>query len=798
MADKRIVDLDPATTQLATDIYEMSDSLGVLSSKKESRAQMLTYIDANAQLGSSAQVTGLDAQLANKANTNGSNATGTWPINITGNSATVTTNANLTGDVTSVGNATTIATVNANVGTFGNATNVGSFTVTAKGQITAASNILITGTSPGGPAGGDLSGTYPNPTVSKINGVSLGSTTATAGNLLIGSGAAWVTNLVSGDATLNSSGALTLATVNATPGTYGDNTHLVNFTVDGKGRITAASQIPFAGGSQSLDDTYNTGTDAIVQLIDGRPISFVNDTPTSTSNIIITQSTGTNTVANNRVLGWTFISGVDINCTALQYDDALFTGSGTRETGIFVRSTQELLVSVNIAKTDPLDGSLTYRTKSLAVPLLLLAGIEYVFATVVAGGESNHVNNNATKPGFMSLTGTASLPASSSPIPLSFPQSFAVSANTIFVGSFQYDTAAIVESININDPVTSTTTLFDNISTTRGANPWPRMTAAQRDAITSPPIGLTVFVTNNTPPRPYAYNGAWDGLAYTDDTPSLTSTDSSIIISGSDIKRMPSTIYSGAGPTLTINNTNVGKLLIMENTADVLIDIESTNVTVSDAEFDIVRNTNFNVTVFSGDCNVNGAALSYTLQPYERIKFRRRNSTTYIMEFFSAFSSTQALLVQNFLGEFSSSPAAARSSLGMPTDVEIDSFSTDLNLGNTPVKSIFVLTATNPGLNVLLPPAQTAYYLTNGEPIKIWSGAGSEDFNLLDAFGQNIQFANQNLVISQGEKWLLTPVGFTLSATTGWIAEKISPLSLNLLFDITLDYTLADLFLMDM
>lgn len=75
--------------------------------------------------------------------------------NLTGTAAgltagTVTTNANLTGDVTSVGNATTLATVNSNVGTFGSATQVAQVTVNAKGLITAASNVTITGTSPVG------------------------------------------------------------------------------------------------------------------------------------------------------------------------------------------------------------------------------------------------------------------------------------------------------------------------------------------------------------------------------------------------------------------------------------------------------------------------------------------------------------------------------------------------------------------------------------------------------------------------------------------------------------------------
>ena len=158
------------------------------------------------------------------------------------------------GRVTSVANTLIdgLTASNLTAGDFSSVINEGTYAISISG-------VASTATSFSGSLVGDVSGGQKTTSVDKIKGATLGVTTATAGNLLIGSGTSWVSRAMSGDATINSLGGIAL---NYAAGQAADGTH--------KGFLTAADWLTFNGKQNVLgytaENNLNKSTDTTLTV----------------------------------------------------------------------------------------------------------------------------------------------------------------------------------------------------------------------------------------------------------------------------------------------------------------------------------------------------------------------------------------------------------------------------------------------------------------------------------------------------------------------------------------------------
>jgi hypothetical protein len=157
---------------------------------------------------------------------------------------------------------------------------------------------------------GDVTATGPNSaiaTVGAINGVPLGATTATAGNLLIGSSSQWISRVLSGDCTLSSAGAITCTKTNGVsfaPSATTDTTNAANISSGtiGVARLPLGSTIT-PGALQPDGSTIGVSGGVISVIGGGGGVIYQNEQLVSSGLTATTTNAGTNVFWNSAATG---------------------------------------------------------------------------------------------------------------------------------------------------------------------------------------------------------------------------------------------------------------------------------------------------------------------------------------------------------------------------------------------------------------------------------------------------------------------------------------------------------------
>ncbi|MFD3407602.1 hypothetical protein SKC37_02945 [Aquirufa sp. HETE-83D] len=560
------------TLKLGSVVYpKVSGTLGDVLTADASgnaiwQAPIGTSVDANSLAGSTLKSTIINSSLTSVGTL--ANLSVTNPINgsILGNAATVTTNANLTGVVTSVGNITSIATGTISNNMLANTAvanlsgvNTGDNAVNTRYSylITDVANLLAANT------GDNAINSRYNSLVT--NAVHYGDIkplmTGSDGYNVIGINGTRLLDLQTGILkNTNGTGVPSIAVASDFPtlnqSTTGNAATTTKFAIsrningvafDGTADITIAANAGTLTGTSLNSTVVNsslTSVGTLSNLTVTNPINGSingNAASATTATTAGTASTATKLATARNINGVAFDGSAAITVTA---DAGTLTGTTLKST-IINSSLTSVGTLINLSVTNPISGSITGNAATAT-----LASSATKFAT------SRNINGIA-----FDGTGDITVAANAGTL-------MGTSLNTTITGS-SLTSVGVLNNATVNGKVivgaateSSSSAILEASSTTQGFLP-PRMTIAQRLAITNPAQGLMIYCSNcGTYGEPQYYNGnSWinyAGTASSKGTPTINITVGTYIFTASTPQGPNAATNTGTGSTYAYTYVGTG------------------------------------------------------------------------------------------------------------------------------------------------------------------------------------------------------------------------------------------------